>query len=77
MKGYTVHYRNHDWLPAKQFAKGVGVCLSTVYKWAEEGKIVTAKLGGLKLIRLDMDLVNFRTLLGRIVSHSDGNRIQS
>ena len=75
--GYKIQYQNHEWLPAKQFAKGVGVGLSTVYKWAEEGKLVTAKLGGLKLIRLDMDLTSFRTLLGRIVSRANGARSQS
>ncbi len=74
MCGYTIQYQNHEWLPAKQFAQGVGVGLSTVYKWAEEGKIVTAKLGGLKLIRLDMDLAQFRALLGRIVSRARGDR---
>ncbi len=77
MCGYMIQYQNHDWMPVKHFAAGVGVCLSTVYKWADEGKIVTAKLGGLKLIRLDMDLANFRTLLGRIVPRSNGTRDQS
>jgi len=77
MCGYKIQYQNHEWLPAKQFAEGVGVCLSTVYKWADEGKVVTAKLGGLKLIRLDTDLTGFRALLGRIISQSGDSRSQS
>jgi len=68
MNGHILHFQKHDWLPVKQFAAGVGVGLSTVYKWAAEGKIVTTTIGTLKLVRLDCDLAGFRVLLQRVVS---------
>ncbi len=74
MNGPVVYFQNHEWLAAKHFAEGVGVCLSTVYKWAAEGKIETTKIGSLKLVRLDMDLASFRTLLRRVVPTSVRSR---
>lgn len=70
MQGHILQYRNSRWVPAQHFAAGVGVCLATVNRWAAQGKIVTTKVGSLKLVRLDRDLIAFRALLGRIVQPS-------
>ncbi|HOB54228.1 MAG TPA: hypothetical protein PKG76_16065 [Acidobacteriota bacterium] len=53
------------YVTASDFSVLVGVDPCTVWKWARKGLIQTAKLKGLRLVRLDREAAAFRELRQR------------